>query len=474
MSNKIDIGEEKPAKNYGSMATLAQMCATIAQSFLLVGLGMELTMSTIVIQDLYNNPKSDFSLTTSQMSWYGSVLFIFHPTGSFLSGFLQDKFGRKRCMIVANIPSIFGWIMLYFTHSAFSLYASTIMMGLSIGFSEAPILSYVGEITEPRLRGMMASLTSAAGMIGMFLIYLLGYFFEWRIVALLSTLCPITCIFLILLIPESPIWLIANGKYEKAKEALCWLRGWVDPEMVNIEHLELIQYNQMSGVRNGENNIKKSLFSKIAQHKDPSVYKPLGLVMVIFFISYVVCLLPCKPYFTQIMNEVGLSAEQSLLLVFFAILQIFGCIVLSLSINHMGKRFLTLASVFINSILLISFGLYIIATNNNYIKSIPWFPIMVLSGISLFGTSINTLPWMLISEIFPNKSRGVAAGTCAALSYLLMFILTKSYLTIQIWLTLEYTMLLFGGIGFFGLVYIYLYLPETENKTLLEIEEHFK
>jgi len=72
------------------------------------------------------------------------------------------------------------------------------------------------------------------------------------------------------------------------------------------------------------------------------------------------------------------------------------------------------------------------------------------------------------------RSRGVAAGSCAASSYMLMFILTKLYLTVEINLTLEYTMLLFGGIGLFGLVYIYFYLPETEKKTLLQIEENFK
>ncbi|XP_026823244.1 facilitated trehalose transporter Tret1-like [Rhopalosiphum maidis] len=475
MSSKIDIGGDNPVKNYGPMATFAQLCATIAQSFLLVGLGMELTMSTIVIQDLYNNPKSEFSLTTSQVSWYGSILFVFHPTGSFLSGFLQERFGRKRCMVLANIPSILGWIMLYYTHSVASLYASTVLMGLSIGFSEAPILSYVGEITEPRIRGMMASLASTAGMLGMFLIYLLGYFFEWRIVALLSTLCPITCICLVMLIPESPIWLIAKGKNEKAKKALCWLRGWVNPEIVKTEYLELIRYNELSGIRNDKVNIEyDSLSSKLSQLKDPSVYRPLGLVMIVFFISYIVCLLPCKPYFSQILNQVDLSNDQSLLLVFFSILQMAGCIILFFIINYLGKRFLTVMSVMINTILLIAFGLYIIAINNNYIQSTPWFPKMVLSGISLFGTSISTLPWMLISEIFPNKSRGVAAGSCAALSYLLMFIITKSYLSIEIFLTLEYTMLLFGGIGLFGLVYLYLYLPETENKTLLEIEEYFK
>jgi hypothetical protein len=89
--------------------------------------------------------------------------------------------------------------------------------------------------------------------------------------------------------------------------------------------------------------------------------------------------------------------------VFFAILQLVGCIMLFFIINYLGKRFLTVMSVSINTILLIAFGLYIIAINHNYIQSTPWFPTMVLSGISLFGTSISTLPWMLISEIFPNK-----------------------------------------------------------------------
>lgn len=55
-----------------------------------------------------------------------------------------------------------------------------------------------------------------------------------------------------------------------------------------------------------------------------------------------------------------------------------------------------------------------------------------------------------------------------------MFVLTKSYLTIEVTLTLQYTMILFGGIGVIGLVFIYFYLPETENKTLLEIEHFFE
>jgi len=73
------------------------VCATIAQSFLLVGLGMELTMSTIVIQDVYNNQKSEFSLTTEEVSWYGkhnimcTLLFYFRLDNIFISTVIALK-----------------------------------------------------------------------------------------------------------------------------------------------------------------------------------------------------------------------------------------------------------------------------------------------------------------------------------------------------------------------------------------------
>lgn len=203
--------------------------------------------------------------------------------------------------------------------------------------------------------------------------------------------------------------------------------------MVKAELLELIRYNEVSGTRDGKVNIEKNnISSKLAQLMDPSVYRPLRLVMIVFFISYIVCLLPSKPYFSQIMNEVGLSEDRSLLFVWkyfmshtkwllytrfsnwinviyfrfkviFAVLQIIGCIILVLSVEHLGKRFLAVMSVSINTIFLILFGLYIMALKNGYTESTPWIPTVILSGISLFGTSISTLPWMLVSEIFPNK-----------------------------------------------------------------------
>jgi len=110
--------------------------------------------------------------------------------------------------------------------------------------------------------------------------------------------------------------LIAKGEHEKAEKALCWLRGWVKPEVVKTEYHELVRYNEISGTqRITPVAIHKNLFSKLAQFKDPSVYRPLRLIIFYFFISIIVSTIPWKPFISKIMTEIGLSNNQSLLLV---------------------------------------------------------------------------------------------------------------------------------------------------------------
>lgn len=113
-------------------------------------------------------------------------------------------------------------------------------------------------------------------------------------------------------IPESPVWLVAKGKKEKAEKAMCWLRGWVEPEKIKPEFLELIHYNEVSGSKGNQNDTKdKSFSSKLLQLKSPSVYRPLRLMMAVFFISYISSIFPTRPFITKIMREVDLSNNQN-------------------------------------------------------------------------------------------------------------------------------------------------------------------
>lgn len=71
------------------------------------------------------------------------------------------------------------------------------------------------------------------------------------------------------------------------------------------------------------------------------------------------------------------------------------------------------------------------------------------------------------------RVRGVAAGLSAALDYVLSFISTKTYYNLETSLSMPGLTLLNCMIAGFGIVLIYLIMPETENRTLEDIEMHF-
>lgn len=112
------------------------------------------------------------------------------------------------------------------------------------------------------------------------------------------------------------MWLISKGKNEKAETAMCWLRGWVEPETIKHELVELIRYNDVSGKRGDDVNTDDDrLFSKLAQFKDPLVYRPFRLVMISFFISFVSGIFLTRPFTFKIMTDIDLLNNQNEIMV---------------------------------------------------------------------------------------------------------------------------------------------------------------
>lgn len=75
-----------------------------------------------------------------------SIAYICQPIGSVLSGVVLEQLGRKRAMMIVNVPHIVAWLMLYYATNLKMLFMADILLGLGIGFMEAPVLTYVGEI----------------------------------------------------------------------------------------------------------------------------------------------------------------------------------------------------------------------------------------------------------------------------------------------------------------------------------------
>lgn len=83
----------------------------------------------------------------------------------------------------------------------------------------------VGEVIEPRLREVFSSIPNLAYCLGILLVNILGCWLPWAMVAVLSTVLPISGMLMLLTLPESPVWLVNRGRADKARKSLMYLRG---------------------------------------------------------------------------------------------------------------------------------------------------------------------------------------------------------------------------------------------------------
>lgn len=81
-----------------------------------------------------------------KLNFSASISAICTPFGSVLSGFLTEPLGRKRALLIVNVPSLLGWIILYYANNITMIYFSFGLLGFAIGLMEASIFTYIGEI----------------------------------------------------------------------------------------------------------------------------------------------------------------------------------------------------------------------------------------------------------------------------------------------------------------------------------------
>jgi facilitated trehalose transporter len=160
------------------------------------------------------------------------------PIGCILSGYLMDTIGRKNTLILTEIPLIIGWLLISVAGNIEMIYAGRLCTGLGAGMIGAPSRIYTSETTQPHLRGTLTALASIGISVGILLQYIFGSFLAWKTLSAISAVLPVLALILMCFLPETPNYLVAKSKPEKAMASLARLRGSSVNVKKEIEQLQ--------------------------------------------------------------------------------------------------------------------------------------------------------------------------------------------------------------------------------------------
>ncbi|XP_076652807.1 facilitated trehalose transporter Tret1 isoform X1 [Halictus rubicundus] len=443
-----------------------QCSAVCAKNLLMLTFGSTLGFSTILIPEL-KKEDSEIPVTMEELTWISSLNLFLVPIGCLVSGPVSQYLGRKRTMMLINIPFIIAWIIFHYATSAAMLFIALALTGLTGGLLEAPVMTYVAEVTQPHLRGMLSATSSMSVILGVFTQMLSGKLTTWRTVALINLAYPVTCLVALCLVPESPYWLAAKGKLKRAENALCWLRGWVSPAEVKVE----FQYICQEVHKPAESREKVW-----PEFKKRTFYMPFLLVTWAFFVGSFGGTISLQTFAVIVFEKLDAPIDQYTAAVILGLAQLLGTLICVFAIHFTGKRKLNFLSISGTAFCFCAAAIYGCLKDNGLIdgQNLRWLPTTLLIGSAFLShVGIRLLPWVLAGEVFPVKVRSSGTGAAGSMGYIFNSIANKSFLYMMDGMTLVGTFFFYGMINILGGLVLYFALPETEGRTLKEIEDHY-
>ena len=435
---------------------------------------------TAVISGTIGSVSAQFGLNDVSTGWYVGCALVGSIMGVAVAGKLSDLFGRKGVLLFSAVLFTSSGVGCMFSGSISDLVFYRIVGGVGIGVASVISPLYISEISVSRYRGTLVSLYQLAITIGFVGAYLVNYGISqyavhmkelgvtggfwgkyivnetWRGMLGAEALPALLFLMILFFIPESPRWLVIKSRESSALKTLRRIYGAerADEQVADLQNL----------VQSEEKSDWKILFQpgfRIALFIGVSL-AILGQFMGVNAVLY---------YGPSIFQQTGLSEGDSLLYQVIVGLVNFGSTVIAMVvIDKIGRKKLVYYGVSGMIVSLILIGLYF--TVNKVSNVVPPITLLILILVYIFSCAISicVVIWVLLSEMYPARVRGLAMSAAGFSLWIGTFLIGQ--LTPWLMTTLSPA----GVFWLFGLMCLpYLYItwklvPETTGKSLEDIE----
>lgn len=423
-------------------------------SALVVSFGLLFGFSTASIAGVLDKIISSLSMTTAASELLVSALVAGCFVGAVGAGFLSAKLGRRKTLLLAAGLAAPGFAAMIILPTYSALLGARFLVGLAVGLSSMVVPMYAAEATPSRYRGAVVSIFQLAITAGIMLAYGISFLFmgaRWELILGSGLAVVALCLASILLLPESPRWLLSKGADAQA------MRAAEDLGVLQDMSLTAAQPSQARGFD----------WSVLRQGSTMGV---LALCATLFVLQNLSGIDGILYYAPTIFQELGFSAGTAALAATFGLgVANFGATLVALRyVDDAGRRPLLIGG---SVAMVVGLGTTVTAA----VLDLPW---LGLSGLVLyivaFAMSLGPLPYVLMSELFPTAIREPGIAAASATSWLFNGLIAFTFLSLVEGIGLSGVMALFMAVCAVSVAVSILFVPETRAVSLESIEAKVK
>lgn len=384
--------------------------------------------------------------------------------GALTAGMLADKLGRKPLLLLSALI----FVLTAYGTGAFSNFHLFLLArfcgGIAIGIASGLSPMYIAEMAPTHIRGKLVSLNQLTIVIGILAAQIVNWLLvsddtawnvamAWRWMFWAAAFPALAFLVLAAFIPESPRWLAMTGQRKRALETLARIGG----NDYARNELNTLQTDMQCKQTQGGLAL---LFSKPYRR-----VLTLGIIVAMFqqWCGTNVIF----NYAQEIFQSAGYDVDNTFInIVVTGIANLVFTFVAIYTVDRLGRRALMLLGAGGLA------GIYLILGTCYYFEvSGIFMVVLVVAAIACYAMTLGPVTWVLLSEIFPNKVRGVAVATGTFALWVASFILTYTFPFLNKALGTAGTFWIYTAICAAGLVFFLFRMPETKGKSLEQLEK---
>lgn len=414
---------------------------------------------TAVINGVLLFLRRQFSLSNVETEVAASALLLGCLLGAAGASLVGDRIGRRRSLLLSATLFALSTVGAALACSILVFSIGRLIGGLAIGLASVLTPVYIAEIAPARSRGRLVSMNQLAIVIGILAAYVSSWALaglgetSWRWMLGVAAIPALAFFCGLLLIPESPRWLITNQQREKGKRILTRIYGveQAETELLSVEKASV-----------GEEGNWRELLA-------PAVRRPLIIAIALAVAGQITGINTVLYYGSILISEhfSGQTSGTALMAnIVIGLTNFVGTLIALRCIDRWGRRTMLLCA---SGGMAVSLILFVIALQVPGIS-----PLLILACIlayvAFFAFAMGPIPWVVISEIFPNKIRGRAASIATSTLWTSTLIVTFTFLSLIHGIGVSGTFMVYGFLCIVSFVFILKMIPETRGKTLEQIQ----